>query len=335
MKRLLISYGTRPEWIKIKPLYSLLKDKIPVKLLFTGQHSNIHSFQYDLKLDNILQDCDRLNGIFSNILSQANILDDFDVVLVQGDTASAAALALAAFNKQKKILHLEAGLRTHNLAEPYPEEAYRQIISRLADVHFCPTKQNRSNLKKEKTGGKIYVTGNTGLDDLSDVGTEYGNKVLITLHRRENAALFKDWFYQLSLVALRHPELEFIFPAHPNPAVQEHIKLLEGIHVIKPVEHEQLVSILAQCKLVISDSGGLQEECAFLNKRIIVCRGVTERQEGVKSGHSVLCPTPSEFPRLFEMVNRHYWIDAPCPFGNGKASKKVAKIIVDFLSNQT
>ena len=126
--------------------------------------------------------------------------------------------------------------------------------------------------------------------------------------------------------------MEFIFPIHPSPAVRQYQHLLQGIKVIEPLEHDKLVDILKDFKLVISDSGGLQEECAFLNKKIIVCRQDTERQEGIKSGHSVLCQTPSELPRIFEYVNKHYQISAKCPFGDGKASERISKIVVDFLS---
>lgn len=331
MKKLLIAYGTRPEWIKIKPLYYLLKDKIPVRLLFTSQHSNIHNFEYDYLL-NIQPSPDRLNSIFKDILWQAP-LESFDVILVQGDTASAAALALAALNRQKQIIHLEAGLRTYNLKQPYPEEAYRQIISRISDLNLCPTKDNAKNLKREKTKGQIFVTGNTGLDDLMGIKCSYGNKILITLHRRENGQDFQDWFLNLSAIANKHKELEFIFPIHPSPAVRQYQHLLQGIKVIEPLEHNALVDILKDCKLVISDSGGLQEECAFLNKRIIVCRQDTERQEGLRSGHSILCQTPNELPILFEHVNKIYQISAKCPFGDGKASQRAAKIILDFLQD--
>ena len=223
----LLCFGTRPEWLKIKPL---IKELDNYELLFTGQHPDLLK---DIKVDyriTIGNSDNRLDQLISDCLLQFPE-GDFDSVLVQGDTASAFACAVAAFNRQKKIYYLEAGLRSYNMKHPYPEEAYRQMISRISDVNLCPTQLSRGNLIKEKTNGKIYVVGNSVLDNLLPYKDkcEYTNKVLVTLHRRENHHWMDQWFKEINDLAIEYPELEFILPIHPNPEVQKHKYLLTNI----------------------------------------------------------------------------------------------------------
>jgi UDP-N-acetylglucosamine 2-epimerase (non-hydrolysing) len=327
---MLICFGTRPEWLKIKPLIKVLDT---YQLLFTGQHHDLlpQLLYNNIKIDHkiIISDChNRLDQIISDCLCQFPD-SDFNSVLVQGDTASAFACALAGFHRNKKIYYLEAGLRTYDLDHPFPEEGYRQMISRLADVNFCPTDLSKENLVNEKVKGKCYTVGNTILDNLLSYKEkcEYGNKILVTLHRRENHYWMDKWFIEINNLAKDNPELEFILPIHPNPSVYKHKHLLSHVNVIDPLPYSKLLDILVKCKLVISDSGGIQEEASFLRKKVIVCRKVTERVEtlGITS---FLCKTPEELSGMFQQINNDYIVNVahPCPYGDGTASKQICEI---------
>jgi UDP-N-acetylglucosamine 2-epimerase (non-hydrolysing) len=250
--------------------------------------------------------------------------------LVQGDTGSAFGCALAAFNRQLKIYYLEAGLRSYDLHHPYPEEGYRQMIARIADVNFSPTQLSANNLIKEKVNGDIHVVGNSVLDNLVDFGDpSYENFVLITLHRRENHHWMDKWFTQLNELAISNPDLEFILPIHPNPNVQKWKHLLTDVNVVEPLDHMDMIYHIKKCKFIISDSGGLQEEGSFFNKKVIVCRETTERPEGLHTGHLHLCKKPSDLKRLFGNINNNPYICEPCPYGDGNTSEKVLKILRD------
>lgn len=326
---ILFCFGTRPEWIKIKPVLSKLnRDKY--KILFTGQHTDlIKEVKVDHKIQ-IKEGNNRLDQIISDCLTQFPS-GDFDSVLVQGDTASAFACALAAFNRGLKIVYLEAGLRSHNLNHPYPEEAYRQMISRISNINLCPTELSKNNLLQEEVGGKIYVVGNTVLDNLVELKSQssYGNVVLITLHRRENLEIMDEWFKQVEDLAANNLDLRFILPIHPNPGVQRCKHLLKTVEVCEPMRHEDLLKILCECRMVISDSGGIQEEASFLNKRVIVCRETTERPEGISTGHLLLCKNPSYLKQIFHELKKDYHINNECPYGDGDSSTKVLNIIRD------
>jgi UDP-N-acetylglucosamine 2-epimerase (non-hydrolysing) len=322
---ILLCFGTRPEWLKIKPL---IKELGKYKLLFTGQHLDLLK---DIKVDYriaIGNSDNRLDQLISDCLLQFPN-GDFDSVLVQGDTASAFACAVAAFNRQKKIYYLEAGLRSYNLEHPYPEEGYRQMIARISDVNLCPTELSRDNLISEKVNGICHIVGNTVLDNLLDYKNqcEYTNKVLVTLHRRENHHWMNEWFTELNNIAKENPDLEFILPIHPNPNVQKHRGILTHVNVIEPLNHSELLELLVKVKFVISDSGGLQEEGSFFNKKVIVCRKTTERPEGIDTGHLYMCKSPKELSLLFEVINKNYSVNSECPYGDGMSSKKVKSII--------
>jgi UDP-N-acetylglucosamine 2-epimerase (non-hydrolysing) len=328
---ILLTYGTRPEWIKIKPLIEKFKkNNIEHKILFTGQHENIGIGQYYYALEIPNRDIERLNNIICSILS-SNELEILNpkAVLVQGDTASVLSIALKFYNLRIPIIHLEAGLRTYDLDNPFPEEAYRQMVSRIAFIHLCPTENNRINLEQEKCGGNKYVVGNTVLDNLVDIVPSYNNKVLCTFHRRENHHMIEEWFKELETLAIDNPNIEFILPIHPNPNVVKHKNLLKNVNVIEPLEHGKLIDILKDVKLVITDSGGIQEESCFLQKKVIVCRKITERNE--KSNHIIICKKPSELKDLFNKNISSFEINEPCPYGNGFASEK----IIEILKEQT
>ena len=324
---ILVCFGTRPEYIKVKSLI----DNLPnIKTCFTGQHKDLLkniSVNYHLEFQNSYS-ANRLNDIVINILQHTYIFDNIDYVMVQGDTTTAFAIALSSYHMNKKVIHLEAGLRTNNINDPFPEELNRQLISRIANIHLCPTENNKKNLLEEKINeASLYVVGNTGLDNIDKTGCEYTNKILITLHRRNNLSIMKEWFTILDKLAFENPDIEFILPIHPNPEVQLHRALLRYIQVIEPLSHNNMIEIMKKCKFIISDSGGIQEEASFLNKKIIICRIDTERPE-VLEHHGVLCRIPTELPELFNRINNDYVIDSECPFGDGKAYKK----IIDLLS---
>jgi len=323
---ILISYGTRPEWIKIEPLIKEMTGVIPFRVLFTGQHLDIaprSNFNLSINEDGP----NRLDNIVKSTLNlDEKILSEVTHVLVQGDTTSAFSLALAAFHRKIKIIHLEAGLRTNDLSNPYPEEFNRQCISRMTDIHFCPTKWNKKNLTIEGCGGKKFVVGNTVLDNLVGVVPEYQNKILVTLHRRENHKTIQNWFEQISMLAKCHPYLDFILPIHPNPNVKKNAKFLKHVQVVDPLPYNKLIDLLSKCRLVISDSGGIQEEASFLNKKVIVCRKTTERIESLGT-HSFLCKLPSMLKRIFDKVNQDHKVDLPCPYGDGRASQKIVEIL--------
>ena len=327
MGKVLFCFGTRPEWLKIKPIIAIM-GRDEYRLLFTGQHPDLLK---DIEVDYRIQvgeSENRLDQLISDCMLQFP-KGDFTSVLVQGDTASAFACALAAFNRQLKIYYLEAGLRSYNMQHPYPEEAYRQMIARIADTNLTPTELSKDNLDNERVSGTRFVVGNTVLDNLVEYKDqcEYKDKVLVTLHRRENRYWMDKWFIELEKLASENPELEFILPIHPNPNVQKHRHLLSKVKVVEPLSHTELLEILVKCKLVISDSGGLQEEGSFFNKKVIVCRTTTERPEAIETGHLHLCASPNELKGLFDYLIKNYYINTLCPYGDGYSSQKVKQII--------
>jgi UDP-N-acetylglucosamine 2-epimerase (non-hydrolysing) len=324
---ILICFGTRPEYIKVK---SLIENLPNIKICFTGQHTDLlQNIKVDYKLEIKKITENRLNDIIINILKHSHIFEEIEYVLVQGDTTTALAIALSAFNHNKKIIHLEAGLRTNNIKDPFPEEANRQLISRLTEIHLCPTESNKQNLLQEGIKeSKIYVVGNTGLDNIDRSNCLYDNKVLITLHRRNNLPIMDMWFMTIEKLAIDHPEIEFILPIHPNPEIQKHVHILKKTKIIPAQSHSELIEIMKKTKFIISDSGGIQEEASFLNKKIIICRVDTERPEVLKH-HGILCKSPEELPEIFENVNKKYIVNETCPFGDGFAYKKIINKIME------
>lgn len=334
---ILLTFGTRPEFIKIKPLIDMFSKKgYPCKVLFTGQHTNLLPSGAGLLIDYKLEmknGPNRLDTIVSSLMNQSYIwVEGFEYVLVQGDTTSAFAMSLAAFHRKIKVLHLEAGLRTYDLDHPYPEEFNRQAISRLASAHFCPTEIAANNLKNEMVDPKkIFITGNTVLDNLVETRAKTGNKVLITMHRRENHELIPQWFKEMDSIAEAHPELEFVFPIHPNPNVQKHKGVFKHVKVVDPLEYTDFIKELSQCRLLISDSGGIQEEASFFKKRVVVCRKKTERTEGLGIFFE-LCQHPRDLRELFEHLLDQPAIspDTPSPFGDGTAALQIYNIVKEL-----
>jgi UDP-N-acetylglucosamine 2-epimerase (non-hydrolysing) len=324
---ILIAYGTRPEFLKVKPLI----DKLKSKTLHIKQHSDIINFGNPDFILEINKKCNnRLNNIFSEIFLKLELfLQDFDSILIQGDTATVAACAISAFNLNKKIIYLESGLRSFDFKNPFPEEAYRQMVSRIADINLCPTELSKLNLENEKVMGKNFIVGNTCLDNLSEFknNCNYFDKVLITLHRSENLSILEDWYDQINIISSEYKNIEFIYPIHPNPIILEKSKKLTNINKINPLEHNDLLNLMKNCKLIITDSGGIQEEASFLNKKVIVCRKTTERPEGINSGHIYLCKSPLYLKSIFDDLLKNYEINSQCPYGDGFASENILEIL--------
>ncbi len=331
---ILVCYGTRPEWIKIKPLISAFKTQdIKYRVLQVRQHSTLlEDNQYvNYFLDIVSNDSNtnRLDNIVANIVNiPAETFIDITHVLVQGDTATAFTCALAAFHRKITVIHLEAGLRTRDKENPYPEETYRQLISRIADIHLAPTNQNVSNLDGEHVLGRYFKVGNTVLDNLVSYRDKisYGDEVLITLHRRENHERMDEWFSVISEIALSNPGTTYTLPIHPNPNVQKHKSLLKGVNVADPIPYEQFLERLVKSKYLISDSGGIQEEASFLGKKVIVCRKVTERPETIGI-NTIMCLEPQDLKMHELSLRDNYIIEPNNIYGDGTSSIKIANIL--------
>lgn len=335
---ILITYGTRPEYIKVKPIIDLFnKRNVEYRIVFTGQHKDLAQFPYDWILD-IKDGTNRLDSIVGSIMGQ--MWECFKYlapthVLVQGDTTSVLAIALSAFHHRIKVIHLEAGLRTYDNQNPYPEEQNRRLVSQITDIHLCPTELSKQNLINEKVLGEKYVVGNTVLDNLlpwKEKVNSSSNNVLITMHRRENHFWMQEWFEEINKIAKKYDYLTFIFPVHPNPNVQRHKHIIDApnVKLIEPLSHDELLDILVDSRLVITDSGGIQEECSFFNKICLTCRKITERPEAIGQS-TVMVKSPSDLSGLFDKYVTDYHIYYECPFGDGKSAEKIYEVLKDRI----
>jgi UDP-N-acetylglucosamine 2-epimerase (non-hydrolysing) len=326
-KRIGICYGTRPEYIKLKKIINLIP-KTRRDVFFIGQHDKLISKNIFSKKINIQKNKKRLDSIFAQTILKINF-NKVDSVLIQGDTASALACAIAAFNQGKKIIYLESGLRSFDFRNPFPEEGYRQMISRIADINLSPTLLSKKNLLNERVKGKIYVTGNTALDNLIFLKKKafYSNIVPITLHRRENLNKINLWFRSINNIAKKYKNLKFIIPIHANPSILKNSKIFTHVKVIKNLEHETFINILKNSRFVITDSGGIQEEGSFFNKKIILCRTKTERPEGIKTGHILICKCYNDLQKVVKNVVLNYKVKKKCPYGDGHSSKRIFRIL--------
>lgn len=324
---LLITFGTRPEYIKVKPVMDELKKRgFKYKTFFTGQHKdllkNIEKPDCELEVE---QGNNRLDSIVQSILNNETIFEGVTSVMVQGDTTSAFATALAAFHRKIPVAHLEAGLRTYDKLSPYPEEFNRKAISALAEIHFPPTEVAKQRLVKEGYKEKIFVVGNTVLDNIADITPSDNNTVIVTLHRREKHHEIDSWFKAINDLAKKNSHLNFILPMHPNPMVKKHEHLLTSVIVYPPMDHEEFINRLSRCKYIITDSGGIQEEAAFLRKPCIVCRDFTERGEGLGT-FSILCKKIEDLEKSWNWAVTADLSKGDCPYGDGKASSYIADI---------
>lgn len=365
--RITILVGTRPEAIKMAPVVRELRRRshqFQVRLLATGQHRELARealSAFDLQPDDDLQVMrpgQDLNGLLARLMealgSELAREPKPDWVLVQGDTTTVLAGALAAFHLGIPVGHVEAGLRTGDLTAPFPEEANRRLAAVVTRAHFCATEQARTNLLSEgHNPDRLFVTGNTGIDALLEMAKlvtpddlppglrslPEAPTVLITAHRRES---FGDGLARLAGalrdLANRHPNWRFIYPVHPNPQVVGPMRAalgpVEGIHLIDPVGYRSLVRLLATCEFVITDSGGIQEEAPALGKPVLVTRTVTERPEAVEAGGAVLVGTdPDQLSlKAEELIARgetyHRMAQPRFPYGDGQAAARIADILL-------
>ena len=336
INKILLSYGTRPEIIKLSPVIRELKKVgIPFKTVFTGQHKELYDDVKDLVPEPdfhlaIMKENQTLTDILSGIsLRFGEILrsENPDLLIVQGDTSTVAISALIAFYEKVPVGHVEAGLRTYDLTSPFPEEGNRQMVSRIASYNWAPTELAAKQLKKENVGN-ITITGNTVIDACKNYNypISYENKVLITLHRRENFGdPMEKIFSEIDLLAKEYSHLEFIFPMHPNPNIQKLKPLLQHVKVIEPLGYAEMMLLLSRVKFVISDSGGIQEECAAFRKKVLVCRDTTERPEGINAGFAKLINT--NILKNFDWANNSPKWSGENPYGKGDAAQKIIDTI--------
>ena len=361
MKKVMLVFGTRPEAIKMCPLVNELKcrKEIETVVCVTGQHRQmldqvLEAFDvvpdYDLS---IMKDRQTLFYVTTNILNRIKeVLEEVhpDVVLVHGDTSTTFVTALACFYLQIPVGHVEAGLRTYNIYSPYPEEFNRQAVSIISAYNFAPTELSKQNLLKEgKNPDTIYVTGNTAIDALkTTVRADYthpelewakGSRlIMITAHRRENLGEpMKHMFRAIRRVCDEHPDVKAIYPIHMNPVVRETAREILGdderIHIIEPMDVLDFHNFLSRSFLILTDSGGIQEEAPSLGKPVLVMRDTTERPEGIKAGTLKLVGTDEQviyenFKLLLENEEAYKAMStASNPYGDGFACKRIADIL--------
>ena len=369
----LFIFGTRPEAIKMAPVINLIKKESKLfdfRVCFTAQHREMldqvvdfFSIKPDYDL-NLMQKDQTLSELTSRIIKELGpVFDDYkpDVVFVQGDTTTALIGALSAYYSKTKIAHIEAGLRSFDKYSPFPEEINRKLVGHMADYHFAPTESAKKNLSLEGINKNVYVVGNTvvdalfwGLKNIKDNGVDYVSKfsinfnkkvILVTGHRRESfGKSFEDICLAIKKVADKFDDVEILYPVHLNPNVRVPVnKILAGnprIHLIEPVDYPTMISMMSKSYLILTDSGGVQEEAPSLGKPVLVMRDVTERQEGITAGTAKLVGTKQdaifdavstllldqkEYDKMSKTVN---------PYGDGTSSQKILEIIKSlFLSN--
>ena len=363
--RIMSVFGTRPEAIKMAPLVRELASREDIESIccVTAQHREmldsvleVFSLKPDWDLD-IMTPRQTLSTITSKCLTGMDEAIDAlkpDMVLVHGDTSTTFAGALSAFYHKVPVGHVEAGLRTYDKYSPYPEEMNRKLVTQIADLYFCPTENNRENLRKEGVTEGVFVTGNTVIDALkTTVRPDYvfaaeelnrlpydGRKILlVTCHRRENYGQpMEDIMSALAHIARSHEDVELVYPVHLSPVVQEcakkHLGNIPNVHLIPPLAADEMHNLMARCYLVLTDSGGLQEEAPALGKPVLVLRRETERPEAVTAGTVKLSGVA--FDDIVRMADDI--IDDPAayaamahavnPYGDGSACRRIADAIL-------
>ncbi|MBO5059437.1 MAG: UDP-N-acetylglucosamine 2-epimerase (non-hydrolyzing) [Clostridia bacterium] len=361
MKKVMLVFGTRPEAIKMCPLVNELKSRknIETVVCVTGQHRQmldivLEAFSvkpdYDLS---IMKDKQTLFDITTNILNTIKEVLEKEkpsVVLVHGDTTTTFVTALACFYLQIPVGHVEAGLRTYNIYSPYPEEFNRQAVGIVSKYNFAPTELSKENLEREgKDPASIYVTGNTAIDALkTTIRSDYTHEqldwaadsrlIMITAHRRENLGEpMKNMFRAIKRITLEHPDIKAIYPIHMNPVVRQTANDILGdcdrIRIIEPLDVLDFHNFLNASYLILTDSGGIQEEAPSLGKPVLVMRDTTERPEGIKAGTLKLVGTDEEtiyreFKNLLENEDEYRKMShASNPYGDGLACKRIADIL--------
>ncbi|WP_217467819.1 non-hydrolyzing UDP-N-acetylglucosamine 2-epimerase [Achromobacter animicus] len=373
MVKLLTVFGTRPEAIKMAPLVKLLEREkgFENKVCVTAQHRqmldqvlSLFGIAPDFDL-NVMKPGQTLADITANILTTLSpVMDEYkpDLILVHGDTSTTLCASLAAFYSKVPVAHVEAGLRTGDLQSPWPEEANRKLTGVLASLHFCPTVGAKANLLSEGVAqSAIHVTGNTVIDALlwvnrkleSDASLQALTRrqfsflrdesrlVLITGHRRENFGRgFDDICGAIAELAAKYPNVDFVYPVHMNPNVREPVnRLLSGlsnVHLIEPLEYVPFVYLMSRAYLIMTDSGGIQEEAPSLGKPVLVMRNTTERPEGVEAGTVRLVGTEREEivkqAKLLLEDETEYSLmsDAHNPYGDGNACEKIISVLKNW-----
>ena len=365
MKKVMLVFGTRPEAIKMCPLVNELKTRkeLETVVCVTGQHRQmldqvLESFQVEPDYDlSIMKDRQTLFDVTTNILNKIKEVlekEKPNVVLVHGDTSTTFVTALACFYLQIPVGHVEAGLRTYNIYSPYPEEFNRQAVSIISQFNFAPTELSKNNLLKEgKKEETIFVTGNTAIDALkTTVREDYTHPdlewasdsrlIMITAHRRENLGEpMKHMFRAIRRVMDEHPDVKAIYPIHMNPVVREIADSILGdderIRIIEPLEVLDFHNFLNRSYMILTDSGGIQEEAPSLGKPVLVMRDTTERPEGIAAGTLKLVGTEEEtiyqnFKSLLENKDEYEKMSkASNPYGDGFACKRIADILEEKL----
>ena len=368
MKRLLFIYGTRPEVIKMAPLVKEFRkdpENFNTAICVTAQHremlDSVMDF-FDLKADydlNLMMPNQTLTDFAVKALKGVeSVLDKYkpDIVFVQGDTTTALSATLAAYFKQIPVAHVEAGLRSGNLYSPFPEEGNRVIISHLAEYHFAPTSAAMQNLLKEDIRKNVFIVGNTvidallwGLEILKEKGEEVYCKfskflnpskrlILITGHRRESFGRpFEEICFAIKEIAEKNKDLEIVYPVHLNPNVQEPVNRILGacpnVYLLEPLDYPNMIWLMKRCYLILTDSGGIQEEAPSLDKPVLVMRDVTERMEGINAGIARLVGTSRRriIEEVTELLNNsvsyNKMISDINPYGDGTSSMKIVRII--------
>ena len=361
MKKVMLIFGTRPEAIKMCPLVKELKTRknIETKVCVTGQHREM--LQQVLKVFDVVPDYDldimkskqTLFDVTINILDRIRQVlecEKPDIVLVHGDTSTTFVTALACFYLHIPVGHVEAGLRTYNLDSPWPEEFNRQAVSIISKYNFCPTEMSKQNLIKEmKDESSLYITGNTAIDALkTTIKEDYSNDnldwakdsklIMLTAHRRENLGEpMRNMFKAIKRIVNEHPDVKVIYPIHLNPTVREIANEILGeeerIRIIEPLEVIDFHNFLARSYMILTDSGGIQEEAPSLGKPVLVMRDTTERPEGIKAGTLKLVGTDENviyenFKLLLENDEEYQKMSkAQNPYGDGFACKRIADIL--------
>lgn len=365
MKKIMLVFGTRPEAIKMCPLVNELKTRkeLETVVCVTGQHRQmldqvLEAFHVEPDYDlSIMKDRQTLFDVTTNILNKIKEVlekEKPDVVLVHGDTSTTFVTALACFYLQIPVGHVEAGLRTYNIYSPYPEEFNRQAVSIISQFNFAPTELSKNNLLKEgKKEETIFVTGNTAIDALkTTVREDYAHPdldwasdsrlIMITAHRRENLGEpMKHMFRAIRRVMDEHPDVKAIYPIHMNPVVREIADSILGdddrIRIIEPLEVLDFHNFLNRSYMILTDSGGIQEEAPSLGKPVLVMRDTTERPEGIAAGTLKLVGTEEEaiyqnFKSLLENEDEYEKMSkASNPYGDGFACKRIANILEEKL----
>lgn len=373
-QKILAIFGTRPEAIKLAPLLKYLQQDgaFDLKVCVTAQHRQmldqvlaLFEIQPDFDLD-LMQSEQDLSALSARILSSLRpVFAEYrpNLVLVHGDTTTAFASALSAFYHQIPVAHIEAGLRTHNIHSPFPEEANRRLIAGIAQWHFAPTATAKQNLLNEGIrADRIWVTGNTVIDALSATLQKLAQTpalvkafaerypfldskkrlILVTVHRRENlGAGLVQICDALSNLAGRHSDLQIVYPVHPNPSVREvvysRLGNLSNLFLLEPQDYLPFISLMARAELILTDSGGIQEEATALAKKILVLRETSERPEAVEFGTARVIGTDSR--RIIENVERLLSEQSGCsisramqnPYGDGQASARIVEILKQTL----